>query len=678
MFAPKSRVKALLSLVLAASLSFGAPAAFAAQQANGDSTALFDATDAIGAQATEGGSEAAANADAATQAADESIASGNISLASSASTIADAQGLSSLANRANAWQVVSEGYTGNAAGNKTISPDGNVGMQKNVVPTGTENEFLVYLSIDYKAALKNYFENAEYQATESNKNHGVEVGQVVSSMEGAKDVSVAAGNIYSRSGKFTVVDPGGNTIAQNVTISWSKANNVTFYLKVDDSHYVLFGTGVRDGGTNNVALSAEAWDLIRQEAVKTALNKVTDTMGDDIEYVEIVASDGATSYDSASKTLTWTPTVKADCETESSTSGSETTTWYRNAAELVYKVRLTPPRSTGLTDSSGSLSPASSDDAICVVNSNATLTYNSTSKVNFPVPKVKGLLYDLVFTKVAEGTNDPLPGAVFKLQRYESGTWQNVTDSSGNLTTATSDASGKVAFTDLQYGTYRAVETQAPTGYKATDADGNPLTWGPTTPLCWTTNWASLVQSSASSLNVMAAESATATLENPRSLQFMVLKVDASGKPLPGATFRLTSTNGTEATKTAEEATVIKDGVEEDAAAAVFGSLDAGTYTLTESRVVAGYVVSSRIPYTITVSSSGVAIADATGQNVDLHTLTYEGETYYYLTVTNDSLPALPETGSVGGLCVYAAGTAALLLGLRQITRRRGRHAAKR
>lgn len=272
----------------------------------------------------------------------------NASEESTGNTIAAKQGLASSASgAANAWQVQDSAYEGNGADNKTISTDGNVGVQKNVVPTGTENEFLTYLSIDYRAALKNYFESATYQATESNKNHGQQVGDVVSSVGGSNRVLVAAGNTYTNSGTFTVVDPSGNTIAKNVTISWSKANNVTFYLKVDDSHYVLFGTSVKMGSSNNVALSAEAWNLIRQEAVKTALGKVTDVMGDNIEYVETVASDGTTSYDHSSKTLTWTPTVKTDCKTESSTSGSETVTWYRNAAELVYKVKLTPPEALG-------------------------------------------------------------------------------------------------------------------------------------------------------------------------------------------------------------------------------------------------------------------------------------------------------------------------------------------
>lgn len=586
----------------------------------------------------------------------------NASEESPGNTIAAKQGLASSASgAANAWQVQDSAYKGNGADNKTISIDGNVGVQKNVVPTGTENEFLTYLSIDYRAALKNYFESATYQATESNKNHGQQVGDVVSSVGGSNRVLVAAGNTYTNSGTFTVVDPSGNTIAKNVTISWSKANNVTFYLKVDDSHYVLFGTSVKMGSSNNVALSAEAWNLIRQEAVKTALGKVTDVMGDNIEYVETVASDGTTSYDHSSKTLTWTPSIKTACETESSTSNGETFTWYRNAAELVYRVRLTPSESTGLNDAGGSISPGS--DAICDVNSKATLTYNGSSTVDFPVPKVKGLLYDLVFTKVAEGTNaTALPGATFKLQQYENDTWQDVTDSGGNLLTVTSDDNGQVAFTNLQYGTYRAVEIEAPAGYKSIDANGEPLTWGPSSPLCWTTNSASLTASTAVEGNVMSAESATATLADPRSLSLMVLKQDENGNPLAGATFTLVK-NGEAIGKSAETSNVdvVRNDAPETAAAATFTDLENGTYTLTESRVAAGYLTGADSSFSLTVSSEGISIEDSEGTPHSLNILTCDGAPFYYLSVTNRALPDLPATGGIGDACGYALGTAALL-----------------
>ena len=598
----------------------------------------------------------------------------NASEETTGSTIAVKQGLASLASSAaNAWQVEAGYYEGNGADNKTISTDGNVGVQKNVVPTGTENEFLTYLSIDYRAALKNYFESATYQATESNKNHGEEVGTVVSSIEGSKKVQVAAGKAWDNSGTFTVVDPSGNTIAKNVTISWSKANNVTFYLKVDDSHYVLFGTSVKMGSSNNVALSAEAWNLIRQEAVKTALGKVTDVMGDNIEYVETVASDGATSYDHSSKTLTWTPSVKTACETESYTSNGETFTWYRTAAELVYRVRLTPSESTGLNDAGGSISPGS--DAICDVNSKATLTYNGSSTVDFPVPRVKGLLYDVVFTKVSEDANTALPGATFKLQKQTSeGNWIDVEDADGSTLIAISDGNGRIAFTNLQYGTYRAVETEAPSGYKSTDANGNPLTWGPSTPLCWTTNSANLMPSSAVNANAMAAESATATLADPRSLSLMVLKQDENGNPLAGATFTLVK-NGEAAGKSAETSNVgvVKDSASENAAAATFTDLENGTYTLTESRVAAGYLTGADTSFSLTVSSEGISIEDSEGTLHSLNILTCDGAPFYYLSVTNRALPDLPATGGVGDACGYALGTAALLTAAGLFAHRRKR-----
>ena len=288
MSAPKKRAKVLLSLLLVASLCFGAPAAFAAQWADGASLATADeteTTDAAEAQAASDASETSANASdgIALQTAASDASTDDISLMAS-TTIADSQGLSSLAvNAANAWQVGTERYTGNGTSNKTASSDGNVAVQKNVVPTGTENEFLVYLSIDYKAALKNYFEKATYEGTTSNNYHEENVGTIVEHMTGNKNNKVTGESIYNNHGTFTVKDSGKNVIAQNVVLYWSQANKVTFYLKVNDSTYVLFGLSVTKNSSNNVILSADAWNLIRQEAVKTALNKVTDTMGDNIE-----------------------------------------------------------------------------------------------------------------------------------------------------------------------------------------------------------------------------------------------------------------------------------------------------------------------------------------------------------------------------------------------------------
>ena len=50
---------------------------------------------------------------------------------------------------ANDWQISEGKYKGNEPENKTtVSNDGMVRIQKNVIPTDTENNFLVYMSLD--------------------------------------------------------------------------------------------------------------------------------------------------------------------------------------------------------------------------------------------------------------------------------------------------------------------------------------------------------------------------------------------------------------------------------------------------------------------------------------------------------------------------------------------------
>ena len=95
------------------------------------------------------------------------------------------------AEGSNEWQIVDGEYNGNAGANKTESGDGNVRVQKNVIPTDVENEFLVYLSIDTKQLFEDYFASAQYEATTSNNNHSEQLGTVVNSMTGNEKVTVS-------------------------------------------------------------------------------------------------------------------------------------------------------------------------------------------------------------------------------------------------------------------------------------------------------------------------------------------------------------------------------------------------------------------------------------------------------------------------------------------------------
>lgn len=591
--------------------------------------------------------------------------------------IAGAQNLSSMASSANAWQVVSGAFSGNGAKDKTASPDGKVRLQKNVVPTGTENEFLVYLSVDYKTAFTEYFKTAQYQATTSNNYHDQHLGTVVNAMTGNEKVQVSGTQAYSNSGTFTVQDPSGNVIASNVTLYWSQANNVTFYLKTKDSHYILFGLSVKKNSSNTVRLSSEAWQLVQQDALTAAeLDRVSDTMGSEIEYVETVEADGTTSYDEGTKTLTWLPQAK-DTAQESSVAGDTTSIWHLNAAELIYKVRLHPGASAGIqTGSDGTAYVGNA--AIYDVNSRATLTYDGSSTTDFPVPQVRSLLYDIAFTKLAADTGAALSGATFQLQKLDGAGWADVEGA-----VCISDENGLVSFTGLEWGTYRAMETRAPYGYKAVDSQGDAIAWhADGVELCWTTGAARLTASTQTEGNAMLSNGSDASqVTDPRLTRLAVIKQDDGAQPLVGVQFQLIDAdNAVAAQATTTLVQVSRDGKTETVALADFGDVATGRYTLVESRVAAGYTDVSHTGYSLTVSDAGISMTASDGAEARLNLLDDPtGTPSYYTTLTNYALPDMPQTGGGGAAAATSLGTCALLGGAmvllrsrRTETRRRG------
>ena len=102
----------------------------------------------------------------------------------------------------------------------------------------------------------------------------------------------------------------------------------------------------------------------------------------------------------------------------------------------------------------------------------ATTTYSGTAYFN--IPSVKGYTADLKFEnaklgQTEEGSTEtaPLAGATFKITHSDDCTCGVTLDGNWSMT-ATSDANGTFAFTDIPSGhTYEMVEASAPTGYKA-------------------------------------------------------------------------------------------------------------------------------------------------------------------------------------------------------------------
>lgn len=395
----------------------------------------------------------------------------------------------------NEWQIVSEEYAGNQAENKALSSDGKVRVQKNVMPTNVENEFLVYLSIDTKQLFRDFFASAEYRATTSNKYHDSDLGTVVTSMAGDQNVKVTGNKSagYGKSATFSFLSSAGELLADNIILYWDHGNNGTFYLVLGDGRYMLTGLSVKSGESNVVMLSEEAERLIMSNVAQMAsLNAVTDVMGDYVEYLGVVGDNYGedTSYDKSSRTLTWLPQLKANPEIdkvrtdESKTvtwtdhDGNERvetvysyTSWALNVAELVYKVRLCTEKE-GFQSAANNMSSGANDACSYAVNESAILTYDGTSTVGFPQPYVRGLLYNLPIAKVDE-KDKPLAGAAFELAGVESSSASSSLLASPIAATssATSGEDGLVKFTGLvgrdgKYaGEFQLRESIAPAGY---------------------------------------------------------------------------------------------------------------------------------------------------------------------------------------------------------------------
>ncbi len=475
-------------------------------------------------------------------------------------------------NKANQWQTTKEEYAGREQSNK-IPVDGNgdgkpdVYLQKNVVPTGTENEFLVYLSMDKKITMQTFFDNSTFGITTSN---GIVPGTYIKKING-KSTSIGAHgeygtqayliqiNVYQHKGDSTPIYSyrdtryGGSPNCSNgtfymtfpgMTEALALQNNTT--LKTD-------GSGQGQLAQANVYLDNVNADFALFD---TVFDEVTDIMGEHIEFLGVVQSDGTASFDTTTNTLTWNPkdneTVISPIQT-----GPPITGWENNISQLVYRVRLRTEDADfnscaeNLKDKQASITTGES----YAVNQSATLTYHfapiegasgtaSESKTAaYPVPEVRGVRYDLRFAKVNEKGRQ-LAGAVFGLYAEDGIT--PILKADGTPWTVTTDAGALSGFTDLSCGTYVLKELVPPAHYNA----GAESSW--TVRLCYTEDQGrTLVLDETDGQNLRYSGKDTNgrwEIVNARTeftYQLQVIKTDDTGNTyLQNVSFTVTDPNG--------------------------------------------------------------------------------------------------------------------------------------
>ena len=425
----------------------------------------------------------------------------------------------------NEWQIVSGQYGESLKGltdTMQTTTDETLRFQKNVIPTGIENEFYMYLNIEPQMewswsswisrsgiwVVTSYANKDEIILPPDAKAADVKKAANVSSNIGklcespteaahSDNTTKPGSNFTYEVNHITLVDTiSGSTVAEMDVKMWfnqATYSNVTVLLTPPGSNTCIKVPGfVYDPSTKSLILRSDAWQEVTNTeenigdyysmSPKAIPTEILDPMGEHIEFLGVRELTEGTDFvpqTTGSTTYKWSGFT----EPESSGSAEDFYTigtgdaekvYRKNAWQIVYKVRL-KVEDEGFNSCADDLFNEATTSEQCIYDTNGItpLTYSykadentsQTKTDNFIVPEARGLLYDVKFLKTKDDGVTALAGAEFTLSGKTGAGIDIQTILSKEEYTKISDGNGYVRFDDLPWGTYTVTETKVPEGY---------------------------------------------------------------------------------------------------------------------------------------------------------------------------------------------------------------------
>lgn len=377
-------------------------------------------------------------------------------------------------DKSNEWQIVSEKYSGREQANKKgydIDKDGidDVYYQKNVIPTGVENEFRVYMGITKRMTWDELLAGSEFGVTTSKKykTEGALEDKIVGNDAPiSPGKSTSGGNNYEAVVNFT---RGGKVVHtykgwyHGTTPNCSNGTGYIFLKSLNTNLIASCGVNLHNGsgGTGGQLSYTINLDTMENKGILFAVedivvDSVQDTMGGTyIDYEGIESCDGTNT--TSDSTLTWNP-VSNGASGVQVKEGNRLTGYYYNIHQLVYKVHLKVEQE-GFNSCAQNMNSKVSDKESYQTNQQAILNCHMgthSGNTQFQVPYVRGLLYDLEFQKIVKDSKVSISGIRFTVNRKQEGSL--IAETLTKSDQQTTDDNGWIKFHNLPWGTYTLQE----------------------------------------------------------------------------------------------------------------------------------------------------------------------------------------------------------------------------